>query len=237
MDEEMREILARDAIDLCICALRDLNDGREIPNRWAEMLLVAIKKPRKPGPPGFTARGLRLARAKLNKELGRDPRKEEDIAADEGVSRKEIHRQYQANFVPVYAEELSQRLNQLDALDDEQCRARSARIQQRLAGGENLDDVLADDSTDIDTWCMAHNLRQGKPSKSEPDDRLRSLDVRRQNIFLWLNDGLNRVINAEPVVSHVYRAAFDRDAARDLREIAPAAKAKVRVSSKSPKKK
>ena len=109
MDDEQREMLAQDIVALSAAALRDLNDGKSVPAKWAAAMQSALKPRRKSGPPGLTDRGMTLARLKRDKMLGRDGRTDEQLAELRNTDKRELHRQYRKHFVPVYVEELENR--------------------------------------------------------------------------------------------------------------------------------
>lgn len=203
-----------DLIRLFAAALRDLNDGKPVPARWREEIEHALGKPRRGAPKSerVSARQRKVAkrvlRARLTGKPGASTREVEKLAEEYGVDPRAILRDKKQGFPVAASEEILERLKVKDAERDRQRRERGERIRERVNAGESLDQILQD-APFPEFRAIRNHQTKGLPLEGAPRPPLvTTCEERQGSIVAWILDGMNRIVDAEPVETiNVYRGA------------------------------
>ena len=222
MPNSSSTIYARELIRLFVAALYDLNEGRPIPQSWSDALTDALRRVATPSKPGVKStrtvtqreqtwarkmtafrldaqkRGISSGVTKYAEDLANeaDPDGQSFAASDVFNAERKWRTLALSEIAPRLLEEDNQARDKVRA-------TRVAEIERRQAGGESLDEILADPGLSVESFAMIRDhQKRGGPLGTAPAPLKHPTDADREGaVVQWIIAGLKqRIGNDLPVV-------------------------------------
>lgn len=215
--------LAREVIDLCASALRDLNNSQPLPTHWLDYLKKSAWPKTKRGRPPIernTIRDKNIARKMLGHyiaiEKGITNKTITNFAEDLAMEYRTTGRAFEAKDIfdifrtyelDVMSQELAQRLTDHWEAEKQARAERARQINTRMAAGESLEQILRDPALPTEDFReirrnQIHNAEIYGTSQRKP---FRDFVDRHEAIRRWIDDGIHLGIDYDPVPDTVMR--------------------------------
>lgn len=221
------DALAREVIDLCAAALRDLNNGQPLPAHWLSYLKQSVwpqlKRGRRPIPRN-TQRDKKIAQKMLDHYIALEKGETdkgitkfaEELAEqyhDEGraFQAKDIFDIYSRHQSDVMSQEICRRLDAHWSAEMQARTERAKQINARVAAGESRRDILNDPSLPMADFVEIRREQiYGHDIYSTPLQKpFRDYPERLTAIRKWIDSGVHLGIDYDSVPDTVKRVGAD----------------------------